>query len=170
MTIKDIKYLVSDFDGVLTDNTVFVDQTGKETVRCNRGDGMAFSILKSSGLIPMILTTEENDVVLKRGEKLKIPVIHNVKNKEKALRALAEEGRIDLQKTLYIGNDVNDHGAMKACRYSACPSDGSREVKQIATYVLKAAGGQGVIRELVADVFAIDLLQFTNFKEKETTP
>ena len=112
MNFKSISLLVYDFDGVLTDNTVYVDQNGQETVRVHRGDGLAISLLKKAGSQQLILSTEKNPVVSKRAEKLGIPVIQGSDSKLICLEKYCKTHNIKLKDVLYIGNDINDYEVM----------------------------------------------------------
>lgn len=142
--------IVYDFDGVMTDNRVLVDEDGKEYVMVNRGDGYAVRMIKDRLNIPqIILSTETNPVVLRRGEKLGIPVISNAGDSKKCiLERYLNDNVIAPTKTLYIGNDLNDLEAMMLCGYRCCPADAESEIKAIAHHIFKAFGGHGVIREL----------------------
>ena len=93
--IEKIDALVFDFDGVLTDNRVLVNQEGVEFVSCSRGDGLAFDVLRKIKKPVFILSTEENSVVTTRGDKLKVPVIQGVKNKVTAIKSLAESNNFN---------------------------------------------------------------------------
>ena len=157
--IKQLEAIVFDFDGVLTDDRVFVDQDGGEMVCCTRSDGIAFDILRKTKLTLFILTTEKNPVVARRAEKLRVPAVCGVANKLDGIIALARENRFALERTLYVGNDVNDYHAMKACGFSACPSDSHPQIQALANFVLKKAGGQGVVREIVESVLGLDALK-----------
>ena len=142
--------IVYDFDGVMTDNSVLVDEDGKEYVRVNRGDGYAVHMIKTCLNIPqIILSTEANCVVLRRAEKLNIPVINNSGDDKKRIlaRYLQDKG-FNSKSTLYIGNDMNDFEAMMICGYRCCPADAQPEIKAIAHYIFESCGGYGVIREL----------------------
>ena len=153
-----LEALIFDFDGVLTDDRVWVDQSGREMVCCNRRDGLAFDVLRKHEIKMYILSTETNPVVLKRGKKIKIQVHHCSKDKLASLAKLAESQKFSLKNTFYIGNDVNDYFAMKACGYSACPADSHSKIKDIAMFPLKTKGGHGVVRELVESVFRLDMM------------
>jgi len=153
-----LEALIFDFDGVLTDDRVWVDQSGGEMVCCNRRDGLAFDVLRKKKIKMLILSTETNHVVLKRGQKIKIPVHQGSKDKLASLVMLAENEKFSLKNTFYIGNDLNDYFAMKACGYSACPADSHPKIKEISMYHLQTKGGQGIVRELVESVFQLDML------------
>lgn len=145
-----------DFDGVLTDDRVYVDQDGREAVCCSRRDGIGFDILRGTGLKLFILSTETNPVVAKRGEKIKVPVVQGSRDKAGSLRALAAAEGFELAKTLFVGNDINDLPAIRLCGFSACPSDAHPSVKAAVTHVLETPGGQGVTREIIEKILAID--------------
>ena len=156
--LEKLDALVFDFDGVLTDNRVLLDQNGKEFVYCSRGDGLGFDVLRKLKKPVFILSTEENSVVTARGDKLRVSVIQGVNNKVDALQELATKENVSLDKVLYIGNDLNDYYAMSLCGYSACPADSHASIKQLANITLKTKGGAGVVRELLEDVLKIDFL------------
>lgn len=142
--------IVYDFDGVMTDNRVTVDETGKEAVTVHRGDGWGVRMIKDELKIPqIILSTEANPVVVRRAEKLRIPVIHNAgDSKRQILEKYCTENGFASAKVLYIGNDLNDFDAMMMCGYHACPFDAEPEIKAVSDYIFDTKGGYGVIREL----------------------
>ena len=152
LSLDQIDALVFDFDGVLTDNTVFLSEDGKESVRCNRGDGLAFNELNKLGVKSYILTSEINKVVSARANKLNIPALTGVANKVEALQDLSVKEGLDLSRVFYIGNDLNDFQAMKMCGLSACPADSHPKIKEIATFKLNTNGGMGIVRELLEEI------------------
>ena len=96
--LQDLDIIIFDFDGVLTDNKVHLDQKGNELVSCNRSDGLAFDILKIIKKPTYIISTEKNKVVAARAKKLKIPVIFGVKNKSDVLKKLLSKKNLTLTK------------------------------------------------------------------------
>ena len=166
MTLDNIDALVFDFDGVLTNNFVYLSQGGEESVVCSRSDGLAFDVLRKINKPTFILSTEKNSIVTMRAKKLQIPSIQGVPDKVIALKKLAKEKNYDLKNILYVGNDLNDYLAMQLCGYSACPADSHKRIKEIATFVLKTKGGKGVIREILEEIFKLDLVQIL-YKNKE---
>lgn len=148
LAADNIRLIVYDFDGVMTDNRVYVDQNGTEQVSVNRSDGLAISAMRRQGIPQIILSTETNPVVRKRAEKLGIPVIHGVENKKATLDAYLGEHHLDYEHVVYVGNDVNDLEVMKVVAFPVAPSDAQAEVKGVAKITTKARGGEGVIREL----------------------
>lgn len=159
MVFNNIELFVFDFDGVLTNNSVYVDQKGSEWVRCSRSDGLAFDVLRKLNKSACILSTEKNPVVSARAKKMQVPVLQGCDNKVEALVSLSQELEVELEKVLYVGNDVNDYQAMQLCGYGACPSDGHVKIKEISTVVLNSLGGEGVVRELLEDVFNVDFVE-----------
>lgn len=157
MTLSELDAIVFDFDGVLTDDRVWVDQDGRETVCCSRRDGLAFDVLRKTHLKLFILSTEKNTVVAKRAEKLRIRAVHGASDKAASLRALAKEEGFPLDRTLYVGNDVNDLPAAALCAFVACPSDAHPSVKAMTTYCLSTPGGSGIVREIVEQILSIDM-------------
>jgi 3-deoxy-D-manno-octulosonate 8-phosphate phosphatase (KDO 8-P phosphatase) len=158
-TIDDIDLLVFDFDGVLTDNLVYTDQNGNETVSCSRADGLAFDVLRKLDKPCQILSTENNTVVSARANKLGISVLQGVKNKEKSLRNLVKRKGYKLSNILYVGNDLNDYNSMRISGFSACPADSHPKIKKISNFVLKTNGGKGVVRELLEDILSLDFIE-----------
>jgi YrbI family 3-deoxy-D-manno-octulosonate 8-phosphate phosphatase len=157
--LQSLDAIVFDFDGVLTDDRVYVDRDGKEMVCCTRTDGIAFDVLRAAPLKLFILTTEKNPVVARRAAKLKVPVFQGAGDKLAALKRLARGRNFSIRRTLFVGNDVNDYFAMKACGFSVCPADAHPAIRRIANLILKKTGGQGVVREIVEQVLGLDALQ-----------
>lgn len=155
LTVLRIQAIVLDFDGVLTDDRVWVDQEGREMVCCSRRDGIGFDILRKTNIKLFILSTETNPVVAMRARKLKVSCVQGSTNKAGSLKSLAADQGFALKQTLFVGNDINDIDAMGLCGFSACPLDAHPEVKKMATFVLSTKGGQGIIRELVERILNI---------------
>ena len=159
ITIDDIDLFVFDFDGVLTDNIVHIDNNGNEMVSCSRADGLAFDVLRKLDKPCQILSTENNTVVSARANKLGISVLQGVKNKEKSLRNLVKRKGYKLSNVLYVGNDLNDYNSMRISGFSACPADSHPKIKKISNFILKTNGGKGIVRELLEDVLSLDFIE-----------
>jgi len=159
MTLEDINAFVFDFDGVLTNNLVHLDQNGKESVSCSRADGLAFDVLRKLDKPVFILSTENNPVVTMRARKLKIPVVQGVDNKVEAIKKLVNKNSYNLKNILYVGNDLNDYLVMQLCGYTICPADSHSKIKEISDVVLKTNGGNGVVRELLEDLLGLDFIK-----------
>jgi len=100
LELSELEAIVFDFDGVLTDNNVYLDQNGNEMVCCSRADGLAFDVLRQTHLKLFILSTETNSVVSRRGEKLKIPVFQGIKDKQTSLEELSQHEGFSLAKMI----------------------------------------------------------------------
>ena len=140
--------LVYDFDGVMTDNRVFVMQDGAEAVFANRADGWGIGQLREAGFTQIVLSTETNSVVEARAKKLQIQALQGSDDKARDLTTYCQSHGIDLAKVLYVGNDVNDLEAMRLVGFPVAPADAHPEVLAVVRYVTKARGGEGVIKEL----------------------
>ncbi len=149
--VSDIDAIIFDFDGVLTDNHVYVSSAGIESVRCNRSDGYSFSLFKKIGIRVFILSSETDKVVKRRGEKLKIETIIASKDKKKDLLTICKKNKLDPKRLVYVANDLNDLEVMKECGISFAVSDAVDEVKSLADIVLKSKGGGLVAREILTN-------------------
>ena len=148
MIPTDLKAMVFDFDGVFTDNRVFVDQNGSEAVYCSRADGLGISRLRDLGLHLLVLSSETNPVVEARCRKLGLTVIDSTRNKWPILSGWLEERGIQPQQTAYLGNDQNDLDCLTEVGCGVAVSDAYPEVKSAADVVLSARGGRGAVREM----------------------
>nr|WP_201471208.1 acylneuraminate cytidylyltransferase [Microbacterium hydrocarbonoxydans] len=147
-----VRAVVTDFDGVHTDDTATIDAHGVERVRVSREDGMGVSLLRKAGIPMLILSTEVNPVVRARADKLRVPVLHGIDDKESALRAWAEENGIPLADIAYLGNDVNDLPALRIVGWPVAVANAHPLVIDAARVVLRRVGGQGAVRELIERV------------------
>ena len=159
LNIVNLSAIFFDFDGVLTTNKVFVSQEGVEMVCCNRSDGLAFDVLKRINIPIFIISSETNPVVSARAKKIGIDVIQGVERKDKLLNDVSIKQNINLKNALFVGNDLNDYYAIQSCGYSICPSDSHYKIKDLANYVLKSRGGEGVVREIIEEVLDLDLIE-----------
>ena len=152
ISFSKIKLIVFDFDGVFTDNKVYVDENGHESAMCDRSDGMGVSLLKQMNIPLVILSTEKNPIVLKRAEKLGISAFNNIKDKSYFLKKYLSEKEIDVTSVCYVGNDINDLECLRIVGLPVVPADANEHVKKFAKIVLKNKGGNGAVREL-CDMF-----------------
>ena len=159
LDINEVDVIIFDFDGVLTDNFVYLNDSGEESIKCSRSDGLAFDVLRKLSKFVFILSTEKNKVVSERAKKLKVEVIQSIDNKLEAINFIMKQSNSTLDRTLYIGNDLNDYNIMKLCGHTACPSDSHELIKDISKFVLNSRGGDGVAREIIEDVFGLNLLK-----------
>ena len=134
--MNSIKLLVYDFDGVMTDNKVFVDQHGNEMVQVNRADGLGISEIRKLGIQQMILSKETNPVVAARAEKLDLFCLQGVDNKGQALTEYCNVHQISLSHVAYVGNDINDLDVMQLVGITFCPADAHVSIKEISQFIL----------------------------------
>jgi N-acylneuraminate cytidylyltransferase len=146
--LSEVAAVITDFDGVHTDDCASVDQHGIESVRVSRADGMGVARLRRVGLPFLIVSTERNPVVAARAAKLGVEVFSDVRDKAAVvLDWLAKRG-IDPARTAYVGNDVNDLPALEVVGWPVAVADANPEVIRAARLVLSRPGGAGAVREL----------------------
>jgi N-acylneuraminate cytidylyltransferase len=143
-----IRLLVLDFDGVMTDNRVWTDSEGRETVVSDRGDGWGLARLRESGIDAVVLSTETNPVVEARCRKLSLPFIQGSADKASALKALLAERRVEPAETVYLGNDANDVPCFPLVGWALAVADAHPSARSRADRVLSRHGGHGAVREL----------------------
>lgn len=144
----DLDCIFYDFDGVMTDNRVLIMPDGKENVFVNRSDGYAIARFKEIGILQVIISTEENPIVERRAEKLKIPVLHGVADKGECIKEYALKNHINLKKTIFMGNDLNDISAFDVVGIKCAPLDAEKEILEIADWISEEKGGYGAVRDL----------------------
>ena len=149
-----VRAVVTDFDGVHTDDTAIIDADGGERVRVSREDGMGVALLRRAGVPMLILSTEVNPVVRARADKLRVPVLHGIEDKEAALRVWAHDNDLPLADIAYLGNDVNDLPALRIVGWPIAVADAHPLVLAEARVVLRRRGGDGAVRELVERVLS----------------
>lgn len=143
-----ITLVAMDFDGVLTDNLVYVDQNGNERVGSSRGDSMGIRLVRETLPINfVVISTETNPVVSARCKKIGLEVFQGINDKRAVLIELLKERNIPARETVFIGNDVNDLGCFDVAAYAVTPADAEPEVKRRADTVLTRNGGKGAVRE-----------------------
>jgi len=174
-SLDTIHTLAFDFDGVFTDNNVWVDDQGGESVRCDRADGLAFDMLRTAklrGLLDvktLIVSSEENAVVTHRARKLRIDCHQGVGDKLAFMRKhLSERFPNDSDPfagLIFLGNDLNDLALMRAAGFSVAPSDADERVLKVASLILERTGGNGFVRMFVECMLGIDRLTLDEVDE-----
>ena len=147
---EKIKMIITDFDGVISDGRVWTDENGKETVAASRSDSMRIRQLRERGVEVMILSSEINNVVKARGEKMGIEAIHglSLNGKGEALKKFLGEKHLDAAEIIYVGNDFNDLPCFEIAGWAVAVADAYPEVIRAADFVLSKPGGYGALREL----------------------
>ena len=142
------KLIITDFDGCLTDDRVWLNEHGEEFVAANRKDGLGIKRVKKLGIEVIIASTEENKVVSARGKKHNLEVLQGLEDKKVALNKYLENRKIKWNEVWYIGNEVNDKDALESAGFSVCPSDAVSSIKKKVNLVLKTKGGYGIFSEI----------------------
>ena len=165
---SDVHTDIFDFDGVFTDNKVWVDQDGRETVRCDRADGLAVDMLKSAsnrGLLKadiFILSTESNPVVRERAAKLGLTCHHGVLDKLVFMQQQLATRFPDLTEpfagVVFLGNDLNDLPLLRRAGWAVVPADAHPLVKLAADVVRPERGGNSFVRGFVERMLGIEQL------------
>jgi YrbI family 3-deoxy-D-manno-octulosonate 8-phosphate phosphatase len=150
--IFNTRLVAFDFDGVFTDNMVYVFEDGSEAVRCFRSDGIGLKKLRKLNIEMVIISTESNPVVSARAQKLKIQCFQNCEDKVKTLENVAEEFGISLDQVAFVGNDINDRPCLTRVGLPIVVQDAHPDVIALAAYHTRNCGGQGAVRE-VCDLF-----------------
>ena len=151
--MKDIKFLVLDVDGTLTDGKIYVDDKDNSFKAFNVKDGFALvNWLKLGGEVA-ILTGKKSNIVERRAKELGIKyIIQGSKNKKQDLKNLLKELNITFENVAYMGDDLNDLGVMKSVGFSACPKDSVQEVLEITNFISSKNGGDGAVREFLEHI------------------
>lgn len=144
-----VSLLVMDFDGVMTDDRVWVDADGKEMVAANRGDGLGLERLRQlTDIQVMVISKETNPVVSARCNKLNIPLIQGVDDKPEILASVLKKHQVPAKEVVYAGNDLNDVDCFPLAGFSVVPANALPGIKRQADMVLRKEGGFGAVREL----------------------
>ena len=152
--IHDLSFIIMDFDGVFTDNFVYTDSLGNESVKTSRSDSLGLDKFRKfqseigSRCELLIVSTEENSVVVQRANKLKIKSHTGISNKREFITNQIFSGDVALwNRAAYLGNDLNDLEAIKASRISFAPADAHKDILKFVTFVMTRNGGDGFVRE-----------------------
>lgn len=148
--MASIKAIALDVDGVLTDGAFWWGVDGSELKRFSFRDVMGIARATRQGIVFALISGETNPLIDRYAEKLNIQHVHQgIKDKEAVLRAFAEKTSIDLSEICFMGDDINDLGALQAAGFSAAPCDAHESVLAKVQYVAKRPGGNGAVREVI---------------------
>ena len=145
--LADVRLVVFDFDGVFSDNRVWTNERGEESVACWRGDAFGLRRLEEVGVDHFILSMEVNAAVGARARKIRATCIQGIEDKPPVLREEAAIRGVSLAETAYVGNDINDAGCLELVGLPVVPADAWPEVVPLARIVLERRGGYGCVRE-----------------------
>lgn len=150
---KEIKMIIIDVDGVLTDGRIILGNKGEELKNFYVQDGQGIALALQKGLIIALISGRRSKVVEKRAEELKIKEVYqNISKKIEVYSRLLKKYSLTDEKVAYIGDDLGDIFPLKKAGLSLAPANGVEEVRDIVHYVTRASGGRGAVRE------AIDLI------------
>ena len=147
---ETIELVICDFDGVITDNRVWVDQDGTEMVAAYRSDSIRIKELRAIGIDVMILSSEPNRVVEARARKMGVEAIHGIAlhDKGRVMLEVLQQKNIQAENVIFIGNDINDLPCFEVAGWSVAVADAFPDVIRAADYVLRKPGGHGALREV----------------------
>ena len=151
--LERVRFAVFDFDGVFTDNRVWVNERGEESLAFSRSDGLGLRRLDDVGVEYLIVSMEENPIVGARAQKLRADCVQGVADKLAVLRERVERAGVALGETAYVGNDINDADCLRTVGVPVVPADAWPEVKPLARWVLTRPGGAGCVREFCDGVW-----------------
>lgn len=151
--LRNVRLVAFDFDGVFTDNAVYVSQDGTEMVRCTRSDGLGLQALAALDVATIVISTETNPVVSARTRKLGVRCIQACPDKREALKSVLVELALTMEQAAFVGNDVNDLDCLRAVAVPIVVADAHEDVVSTAIYRTTAPGGHGAVRE-VCDLIA----------------
>lgn len=166
--IEDVHTIVFDFDGIFTDNKVYIADDGSELVRCDRADGLGIDLLRAYGrrrrrvLDILILSRERNRVVQARARKLGLrsrrAVVDKLSFLQNYLRRRHPAVSDPFAGLLYAGNDLNDLPLIARAGFSVAPADAHPLVRQTANAVLPIRGGEGFVRGVVERLLGVSTM------------
>lgn len=151
--MSELKYMIIDVDGTMTDGGIYYDEHGNELKKFCTKDAAAYFACKQAGIRTVVITGRMCDATKRRMEELKIDcVFQGVKDKETFIRNFMEEHDIEKTELGYIGDDLNDYSSMKLAGFVGCPKDACQEVRKLANYVSSIPGGNGAVRDIVEHI------------------
>ena len=154
--LNDIDTFIFDVDGVLTDSSVHVSQSGEMLRIMNIRDGFAMKAAIESGYNVCIISGGNNEGVRIRLRNLGITDIHLASpNKVETFKEYIELYNIKPEKVLYMGDDIPDYHVMKLVGMPTCPQDAVAEIKAISKYISHKNGGKGAVREVIEQVMKV---------------
>jgi 3-deoxy-D-manno-octulosonate 8-phosphate phosphatase (KDO 8-P phosphatase) len=145
--LERVRFAIFDFDGVFTDNRVWVNERGEEMLAFSRSDGLGLRRLDQVGVQYLIVSMEQNPIVGARAQKLGIDCVQGVDDKLSVVRERTGGIGVSLGETAYVGNDINDADCLRAVGVPVVPADAWPEVAPLAKWVLSRPGGSGCVRE-----------------------
>jgi len=155
--LRAVRLFALDFDGVFTDNRVWVDDTGREMVVCDRGDSLGLKMIRElrPDIKVVVISKETSGVVKARCDKLRIQALTGINDKAEALKEIIAQEGVPEEQTAFIGNDLNDLECIRMAGVGIAVADAVEEARKAADYVTRQQGGQGAIREVTDIILGI---------------
>ncbi len=151
---EEIKLIVLDVDGTMTDGSIYYDDTGNEIKKFNTRDAAAIKVALCLGIRIIVVTGRKCGATERRMADLGINELYqNEKDKYAFLESFMVRNQIGREQVAYIGDDVNDLGAMKLAGHVYCPYDSCQEVKELCEFVSEKKGGDGAVRDILETLF-----------------
>lgn len=146
----NIKMLVMDVDGTLTDGKIYIGNNGEVMKAFDVKDGYGIVSLPHYEILPVIITGRKSNIVEERAKELKIEELYQgVCDKAEVLKTVAKNNNILLREVAYIGDDLNDLDCIKVCGLTACPNNAIDDIISRVDYICKNNGGNGAVREFI---------------------
>jgi len=165
--LKNIRLLIFDFDGVFTDNFVYLAEDGRELKKFYVPDGVGIWLLHEAKIHVAIVTGNNTKTTDARARRLKIKhVYRNVRDKTKPYRELKKKLGLADDECLYMGDDLTDWQVMTQVGIAVATADAHPEIKKIATWMTKNPGGHGAIREVTEAIVKAHGRLMSAFEEK----
>lgn len=148
---KTIKMVITDFDGIVTDNCVYISSSGEMTRKLNFKDIMAFSLLRKNGYKIGIISGEANYAIEVIKEKFDVEEVHQgIRNKLEVINNIIEKYGLKNDEYLYIGDDVNDYDSLLQADFAITVPNAVEKIKNIPNIqITERTGGDGAFREVV---------------------
>lgn len=151
--IQNLKWMVIDVDGTMTDGGIYYDNYGNELKKFNVKDAAGIFAAHYSGIKVVVLTGRECKATEKRMNELKVDYLfQNIKDKHEFITEFMKENMIKKDEIGYLGDDLNDLTSMQETGYIGCPADSCAEIKKIADYVSEIKGGDGAVRDMIVHI------------------
>ena len=149
-----IKMVITDFDGIITDNCIYINEKEETSRKLNFKDIMAFSILKKNGYEIAIISGEKNSAISLIKKKFDIKEVHeNIRNKFEILSTIIQKYDLKNDEYIYIGDDINDYESLCNTKYAFTVPNAVKKVKEIEhIQITSNCGGDGAFREIVDSI------------------
>ena len=154
--LKNIRTLIFDYDGVLTDGSVIVMPDGEALRGGNVKDGYAIQLAVKKGYRIVVISGVKSDSMVRRLEMLRLTDVYlGVDNKLEVFRKFVADNNLDPKNIIYMGDDIPDYEVMREAGLPCCPVDAAEEIKSVSKYISHYAGGKGCVRDIIEQVMKL---------------